>query len=49
MARRDRVAYKYIGEFVNRFDRRYWEEQIPNHLLELCVGASGQALCGRGA
>jgi hypothetical protein len=40
---------EYIDEFVYRFKRRYWEEQIPNRLLALCVGASGPALCGTGA
>ncbi len=40
---------EYIDEFVYRFNRRYWEEQIPNRLLAHCVGASGPALCGTGA
>jgi hypothetical protein len=40
---------EYIDEFVYRFNRRYWEEQIPNRLLALCVGTTGPALCGTGA
>ena len=39
---------EYIDEFVYRFNRRYWEGQIPNRLLALCAGASGPALCGTG-
>lgn len=40
---------EYIDEFVYRFNRRYWEEQIPNRSLALCVGLSGPAPCGTGA
>jgi hypothetical protein len=40
---------EYIDEFVYRFNRRYWEGQIPNRLLALCVGPSGPALCATGA
>jgi len=28
---------EYIDEFVYRFNRRFWEPQIPNCLLNLCV------------
>jgi len=40
---------EYIDEFVYGFNRRSWEEQIPNRLLALCVGSTGPALCGTGA
>lgn len=39
----------YVDEFVYRFNRRFWEAQIPNRLLALCVGASGPPLRGTGA
>lgn len=39
---------EYIDEFVYRFNRRYWEEQIPNRLLALCLGQSEPTLCGTG-
>jgi len=28
---------EYLDEFVYRFNRRFWESQIPNRLLSLCV------------
>ena len=28
---------EYLDEFVYRFNRRFWEEQIPNRLLALCA------------
>ena len=40
---------EYIDEFVYRFNRRYWAEQITNRLLALCVGTAGPALCGTSA
>ena len=36
-------SQEYIDELVYRFNRHYWEEQVPNRLLALCVGASGPA------
>ena len=40
---------EYVDEFVYRFNRRYWEQQIPNRLLALCAGTTGPALCGTSA
>ena len=37
---------EYIDEFVYRFNRRFWEEQIPNRLLRLCVEHLPVALRG---
>jgi len=34
---------EYIDEFDYRFNRRFWEEQIPNRLLALCVCPASQA------
>lgn len=28
---------EYLNEFCYRFNRRFWEEQIPNRLLKLCI------------
>ncbi|VAW34632.1 hypothetical protein MNBD_GAMMA01-1733 [hydrothermal vent metagenome] len=28
---------EYLNEFCYRFNRRFWEDQIPNRLLKLCV------------
>jgi hypothetical protein len=37
---------EYIAEFVYRFTRRFWEPQIPNRLLRLCVEHLPVALRG---
>lgn len=37
---------EYIDEFVYRFNRRRWETQIPNRLLQLCVRHRQADLCG---
>ncbi len=39
---------EYIDEFVHCSNRHYWEEQIPNRLLALLVGAGGKAWRGKG-
>ena len=35
------VSQHYVQEYLNelcyRFNRRFWEEQIPNRLLRLCI------------
>jgi len=35
------ISHKYVQEYLNefcyRFNRRYWEPQIPNRLLTLCI------------
>jgi len=35
------ISHKYVQEYLNkfcyRFNRRYWEPQIPNKLLTLCI------------
>ena len=28
---------EYLNEFCYRFNRRFWEIQIPNRLLKLCI------------
>lgn len=28
---------EYLNEFCYRFNRRFWEDQIPNRLLKLCI------------
>lgn len=33
----DRYVQEYLDEFCYRLNRRFWEEQIPNRLLRLCV------------
>lgn len=45
--RRERLQ-EYIDEFVYRFNRRFWEEQIPNRLLSLCAGEPSAPLRGTG-
>lgn len=37
---------EYIDEFVYRFNRRFWEHQIPNRLLQLCVNHTAVDLRG---
>ena len=32
-----RYVQEYLDEFCYRLNRRFWEEQIPNRLLRLCV------------
>ena len=32
-----RYLQEYLDEFVYRFNRRFWEPEIPNRLLRLCV------------
>ena len=32
-----RCLQDYLNEFCYRFNRRYWETEIPNRLLRLCV------------
>jgi hypothetical protein len=32
-----RYMQEYLDEFCYRLNRRFWEEQIPNRLLRLCV------------
>jgi len=32
-----RYVQEYVNEFCYRLNRRFWEEQIPNRLLRLCV------------
>jgi len=32
-----RYIQEYLDEFCYRLNRRFWEEQIPNRLLRLCV------------
>jgi transposase-like protein len=38
------ISHKYVQEYLNefcyRFNRRYWEPQIPNRLLSLCIANS---------
>ncbi|KAF3982159.1 MAG: transposase [Methylococcales symbiont of Hymedesmia sp. n. MRB-2018] len=28
---------EYLDEFCYRLNRRFWEEQIPNRLLRICI------------
>jgi hypothetical protein len=28
---------EYLNEFCYRFNRRFWEDQMPNGLLKLCI------------
>ncbi|MCK4842806.1 MAG: IS1595 family transposase, partial [Methylococcales bacterium] len=28
---------EYLDEFCYRLNRRFWEEQIPNRLLRVCI------------
>ena len=32
-----RYLQEYLDEFAYRFNRRFWEPQIPNRLLSLCL------------
>jgi transposase-like protein len=32
-----RYMQEYLDEFLYRFNRRFWEQQIPNRLLRLCI------------
>ncbi len=32
-----RCLQDYLNEFCYRFNRRFWETEIPNRLLRLCV------------
>jgi transposase-like protein len=32
-----RYVQEYLNEFTYRFNRRFWEPEIPNRLLRLCV------------
>ncbi len=32
-----RYLQEYLNEFTYRFNRRFWEPEIPNRLLRLCV------------
>jgi hypothetical protein len=32
-----RYVHEYQDEFCNWLNRRFWENQIPNRLLKLCV------------
>ena len=32
-----RYLQEYLNEFTYRFNRRFWESEIPNRLLRLCV------------
>ena len=29
---------EYLDEFCYRLNRRFWEDQIPNRLLRICIG-----------
>ncbi len=33
----ERYVQEYLDEFCYRLNRRFWEDQIPNRLLGLCV------------
>ena len=35
---------EYLNEFCYRFNRRFWESEIPNRLLRLCI--DHRPLCG---
>jgi transposase-like protein len=35
---------EYLNEFCYRFNRRFWENEIPNRLLRLCI--DHRPLCG---
>ena len=36
----------YLDEFYCRFNRRFWEAEIPNRLLRLCVDHRPAFYCG---
>lgn len=33
----ERYVQEYLDEFCYRLNRRFWEKQIPNRLLRLCI------------
>lgn len=43
-----RYLQDYLNEFCYRFNRRFWETEIPNRLLKLCIDHRPVTHCGTG-
>lgn len=43
-----KYVQQYLDEFCYRFNRRFWEKQIPNRLLALCIDPNKSNLCETG-
>lgn len=43
-----RYLQDYLNEFCYRFNRRFWETEIPNRILRLCIDHRPVAHCGTG-
>lgn len=44
----NRYVQEYLNEFCYRFNRRFWEAEIPNRLMKLCVDHRPIACRGTG-